>query len=108
MHEFVASSVNLKKYGVSTLDVAKRLLDYGIHAPTVYFPLIVKEALMIEPVETEKKETLDRFAEIMKKISEEAASNPDLLHDAPVSTPVRRLNEGSAARNPDFRWRKTE
>ncbi|MCD6379822.1 aminomethyl-transferring glycine dehydrogenase subunit GcvPB [bacterium] len=108
MHEFVASSVNLKKYGVSTLDVAKRLLDYGVHAPTVYFPLIVKEALMIEPVETEKKETLDRFVEIMKKISEEAASNPDLLHEAPISTPVRRLDEASAARNPDFRWREME
>jgi glycine dehydrogenase subunit 2 len=108
MHEFVASSTNLKKYGVNTLDVAKRLLDYGVHAPTVYFPLIVKEALMIEPVETEKKETLDRFVEIMKKISEEAASNPDLLHEAPISTPVRRLNEALAVRNPDFRWCEVE
>ncbi len=106
MHEFVASSVNLKKYGVNTLEVAKRLLDYGVHAPTVYFPLIVKEALMIEPVETEKKQTLDRFAEIMRDISAEAKKNPDLLHDAPVSTPVRRLDEVSAARNPDFRWQK--
>ena len=104
MHEFVASAVNLKEHGVSTLDVAKRLLDYGVHAPTVYFPLIVKEALMIEPVETEKKETLDSFAEIMEKISYEAANNPDLLHEAPVSTPVRRLDEAYAARNPDFRW----
>ncbi len=102
MHEFVASGKNLKEYGVRTADVAKRLLDYGLHAPTVYFPLIVEEALMIEPVETEKKETLDRFAEVMEKIAKEAAETPELLHDAPITTPVGRLDEATAARNPSL------
>ncbi len=102
MHEFVASAQNLRTYGVRTADVAKRLLDYGVHAPTVYFPLIVNEALMIEPVETEKKGTIDRFAETMLKIADEAKDNPELLLDAPVNTPVKRLDETSAARNPDF------
>lgn len=104
MHEFVLSASNLKKYGVRTADVAKRLLDYGLHAPTVYFPLIVDEALMIEPVETESKETLDRFAGIMRRIAEEARRDSDLLHVAPVSTPVRRLDEATAARKPDLCW----
>ncbi|HEM46641.1 MAG TPA: glycine dehydrogenase subunit 2 [Alphaproteobacteria bacterium] len=104
MHEFVATGSGLKKHGVKTLDIAKRLLDYGLHAPTVYFPLIVEEALMIEPVETEKKEALDNFAAAMAAIAREAAENPDLLHDAPVSTPVRRLDEAGAARNPDLCW----
>ena len=104
MHEFVASARNLKKYGVRTLDVAKRLLDYGLHAPTVYFPLIVEEALMIEPVETEKKETLDRFAEVMAKIAGEARDEPQLLHEAPLTTPVRRLDEAAAARCPELSW----
>ncbi|MBN2184349.1 MAG: aminomethyl-transferring glycine dehydrogenase subunit GcvPB [Candidatus Krumholzibacteriota bacterium] len=104
MHEFVASGRNLKKYGVRTTDVAKRLLDYGIHAPTIYFPLIVEEALMIEPVETEKKETLDHFADVMEKIAGEAKDDPDLLHRAPVTTPVRRLDETAAARDPEFCW----
>jgi glycine dehydrogenase subunit 2 len=104
MHEFVASGRNLKQYGVKTVDVAKRLLDYGLHAPTVYFPLIVEEALMIEPVETEKKETLDHFADVMAKIAKEAEENPDLLHEAPVTTPVRRLDEAAAARCPELVW----
>ncbi|MBN2070674.1 MAG: aminomethyl-transferring glycine dehydrogenase subunit GcvPB [Candidatus Krumholzibacteriota bacterium] len=104
MHEFVASGRNLKQYGVRTTDVAKRLLDYGIHAPTVYFPLIVEEALMIEPVETEKKETLDHFADVMEKIAGEARNNPGILHEAPVTTPVRRLDEAAAARNPELCW----
>ncbi|MBN1884075.1 MAG: aminomethyl-transferring glycine dehydrogenase subunit GcvPB [Candidatus Krumholzibacteriota bacterium] len=104
MHEFVASGAGLKPHGVKTLDVAKRLLDYGLHAPTVYFPLIVEEALMIEPVETEKREALDGFAAAMEAIAREAAENPDLLHDAPVTTPVRRLDEAGAARNPDLCW----
>jgi glycine dehydrogenase subunit 2 len=104
MHEFVAASTNLKKYDVRTADVAKRLLDYGLHAPTVYFPLIVEEALMIEPVETEKKDTLDHFADVMEKIAREAEENPDILHEAPVTTPVRRLDEASAARNPQLCW----
>ncbi len=104
MHEFVLSGRNLKKYGVRTTDVAKRLLDYGLHAPTVYFPLIVEEALMIEPVETESRESVEHFAEVMEKIAEEAKTNPELLHEAPVTTPVRRLDEARAARNPDLCW----
>ncbi len=107
MHEFVVSGENLKrKYGVRTLDIAKRLLDYGFHAPTVYFPLIVPEALMIEPTETESKETLDAFVETLKKIVEEAEKNPDLLHNAPHNTPVRRLDETRANRTPVLRWKK--
>ena len=102
MHEFVLSARNLKKFGVRATDVVKRLLDYGIHAPTVYFPLIVEEALMIEPVETESKETLDRFAEVMEAIAAEAEKSPELLHEAPVTTPVRRLDEAVAARCPDL------
>jgi glycine dehydrogenase subunit 2 len=104
MHEFVASGRTLKQYGVRTVDVAKRLLDYGLHAPTVYFPLIVEEALMIEPVETESRDSLDRFAEAMERIADEARESPDLLHEAPVSTPVRRLDEAMAARSPDLCW----
>jgi glycine dehydrogenase subunit 2 len=104
MHEFVLSAANLKRYGVRTLDVAKRLLDFGMHAPTVYFPLIVEEALMIEPVETESKEMLDRFAEVMEMIALEAKEHPEALHEAPTKTPVRRLDEAAAARNPDLCW----
>ena len=102
MHEFVLSARNLRKFGVRATDVAKRLLDYGLHAPTVYFPLIVEEALMIEPVETESKETLDQFAEALEKIAEEAEKSPEKLHEAPVTTPVRRLDETVAARCPDL------
>jgi glycine dehydrogenase subunit 2 len=100
-HEFVLSSEGLAK-GVTTLDVAKRLIDYGIHPPTVYFPLIVHEALMIEPTETESKETLDRFAEILERIAAEAREHPELLHEAPTRAPVRRLDQTAAARNPVF------
>ena len=100
MHEFVASGEAFKKHGVRTLDIAKRLLDYGFHAPTVYFPLIVPEALMIEPTETESKETLDRFVEVMLRIAREAEENPDLLKNAPHETPVRRLDETTANRHP--------
>ncbi|MDD4857634.1 MAG: aminomethyl-transferring glycine dehydrogenase subunit GcvPB [Candidatus Krumholzibacteria bacterium] len=102
MHEFVLSARNLKKFGVRATDVVKRLLDYGLHAPTVYFPLIVEEALMIEPVETESKETLDHFADALEKIAEEAEKCPEKLHEAPVTTPVRRLDEAVAARCPDL------
>jgi glycine dehydrogenase subunit 2 len=98
-HEFVLSGEGLPN-GVSTLDVAKRLIDYGVHPPTVYFPLIVHEALMIEPTETEGRESLDRFAEIMETIAKEAREHPELLHDAPVNAPVRRLDQTNAARNP--------
>ena len=84
--------------------MAKRLLDYGFHAPTMYFPLTVEEALLIEPTETESKETLDLFIEAMVAIDQEATDSPDLVRDAPHSTPVRRLDEARAARQPDLRW----
>ncbi len=101
MHEFVASALPLKeKFGVSAMDVAKRILDEGFYAPTVYFPLLVREALMIEPTETERRETLDRFVELMKTVIQEAADNPDRLRQAPFSLPVRRVDEVRAARNP--------
>ncbi|MFO8144811.1 MAG: aminomethyl-transferring glycine dehydrogenase subunit GcvPB [Candidatus Syntrophosphaera sp.] len=99
MHEFVADSTRLKKeLGVTTLDVAKRLLDKGFHAPTVYFPLIVSEALMIEPTETESKESIDAFADAMIEIAREARENPELLHQAPLNTPVRRVDDARAAK----------
>ena len=99
MHEFVLSARNLKReHGVSALDVAKRLMDYGYHPPTIYFPLIVPEALMIEPTETESKETLDAFVEAMHAIAREAAEAPGLLKEAPHSRPVRRLDEVKAAK----------
>jgi glycine dehydrogenase subunit 2 len=101
LHEVVFSGSNLKQYGIKTLDVAKRLLDHGFHAPTVYFPLIVPEALMIEPTETESVESLDAFIEAMKSIAEEAATDPDALRTAPKRTPVRRLDEARASRELD-------
>ncbi len=104
-HEFVLSGSDLGE-DVKTVDVAKRLLDYGYHPPTVYFPLIVKEALMVEPTETESKDSLDEFAEAMKEIAREAEENPDLLHQAPSETPVGRLDETKAAREPVLRWRE--
>ncbi len=105
LHEFVATGKDWKKrFGVRTLDVAKRLLDYGVHAPTIYFPLIVEEALMIEPTETESRETLDAFVTIMREIRREAEEEPELLHEAPLVTPVSRLDEAGAARKPDLRW----
>ena len=108
MHEFVLSGRRLRKHGVKTLDVAKRLLDFGVHAPTVYFPLIVEEALMIEPTETETLDRLDHFAEAMERIAREAAENPDLLRDAPLTTPVSRLDEGRAARELKVHWKTSE
>jgi glycine dehydrogenase subunit 2 len=99
MHEFVLSARNLKKqHNVTALDVAKRLMDYGFHPPTIYFPLIVPEALMIEPTETETKETLDAFSDGMLAIAREAAEDPQLLKDAPHDRPVRRLDEVKAAK----------
>lgn len=98
-HEFVVSCTSWKeKFGVRALDVAKRLLDYGFHPPTIYFPLIVDEALMIEPTETESKDTLDAFADVLRKIYEEAKETPDLLKSAPHETPVGRVDEVKAAR----------
>lgn len=99
MHEFVLSASNLLKYGVRAADLAKRLLDYGFYAPTTYFPLIVKEALMIEPTETESPDTLRRFAKTVKRIVLEAKKNPELLKNAPLRTPVRRLKEAEANKN---------
>ncbi|MGI9658467.1 MAG: aminomethyl-transferring glycine dehydrogenase subunit GcvPB [Gaiellaceae bacterium] len=105
MHEFVASARSLKKdHEITALDVAKRLMDYGFHPPTVYFPLVVQEALMIEPTETEAKETLDAFADAMLAIAEEAATAPELLRDAPHSRPVRRLDEVRATKHPVLRY----
>ena len=100
MHEFVATGDPFKKYGVRTLDIAKRLLDFGFYAPTVYFPLVVSEALMVEPTETEGRETLDRFAEAMIQIAREAVETPEVLKEAPHNTPVRRLDETTANRRP--------
>lgn len=104
MHEFVLSGKRQKKEGVSTLSLAKRLLDFGVHAPTIYFPLVVQEAIMIEPTETESKEELDKFVEIMKKVASEVITNPDFVNDAPYNTPVRRVDETSAARNLNLCW----
>ncbi len=106
MHECVFSGDNLKLYGVKTLDVAKRLLDFGVHAPTVYFPLIVHEALMIEPTETESKESIDKFIEAMIQIAQEAKENPQMLKDAPRTTPVRRLDEVKASRELNIKYTK--
>ncbi|MNV81264.1 putative glycine dehydrogenase (decarboxylating) subunit 2 [compost metagenome] len=99
-HEFVMSGKSFKQYGVRTLDIAKRLLDFGYHPPTIYFPLNVEECIMIEPTETESKETLDAFIDTMILIAEEAATNPELLLNAPYDTVVRRLDETQAARKP--------
>jgi glycine dehydrogenase subunit 2 len=108
-HEFVLSARRLKEQlGVTALDVAKRLLDFGIHPPTIYFPLIVQEALMIEPTETESIEVLDRFIEAMETIAREAEESPELLKQAPRLTPVRRIDEVLAARNPIVRWHPEE
>lgn len=102
MHEFVASASRLKKEkGISAMDLAKRILDYGFHAPTVYFPLVVGEAVMVEPTETESKETLDAFAEALFRITEEA---PELLQDAPHSTRISRPDDVTASRRPIIRW----
>jgi glycine dehydrogenase subunit 2 len=107
MHEVVLSAKDQHSRGIRCLDIAKRLLDYGFHAPTMYFPLIVEEALMIEPVETENKETIDAFIEAMRAINKEALENPDVVKSAPHNTPVSRLDEAKAARQPDLRWKRT-
>jgi len=105
MHEFVLSAERQKESGVSALDIAKYLIDKGFHPPTIYFPLIVKEALMIEPTETESKETLDYFVETMAEIAKLAETEPQRLIDAPKNTPVMRLDETKAARELNLRWR---
>jgi glycine dehydrogenase subunit 2 len=104
MHECVVSARRQKKLGVSATDIAKRLLDLGFYAPTTYFPLIVDEALMIEPTETESKETLDQFCDAMIQIAREAETDPHRIHEAPVTTPVRRLDQTLAARHPVLKW----
>jgi glycine dehydrogenase subunit 2 len=107
MHEFVLAGPpqDVQEDNVHTMDVAKRLIDYGFHPPTVYFPLIVEEALMIEPTETESKETLDAFADALLSIVAEAREDPELLHEAPLRAPVRRLDEVKAARDLVLRWK---
>ncbi len=105
-HEFVLSASRQKALGVRALDIAKALLDYGFYAPTIYFPLTVDECLMIEPTETETKETLDAFAAAMRDIARRAESDPESLRQAPVTTPVRRLDEAGAARKPVLRWKR--
>jgi glycine dehydrogenase subunit 2 len=105
-HEVIFSGKRqAREHSVRTLDIAKRLIDFGIHPPTIYFPLVVEEALMIEPTETESLETLDRFCGVMLQIAEEAKTNPDLVRAAPHTTPVSRLDETTAARKPDLCWR---
>jgi len=104
MHEFVLSGAPMKReLGIRTLDLAKRMLDFGVHPPTVYFPLVVEEALMVEPTETETKETLEHFAEIVAEILREAREDPEIARGAPYTTPVRRLDEAAAARKPVIR-----
>jgi glycine dehydrogenase subunit 2 len=104
MHEFVLSGGPMKRdLGIRTLDLAKRLLDHGVHPPTVYFPLLVDEAMLIEPTETETKETLDAFADSIAEILREAAGDPEIARGAPYSTPVRRLDEAGAAKRPVIR-----
>ena len=105
MHEFVLEGRLAQAPGVRALDISKRLMDYGFHPPTNYFPLIVHEALMIEPTETESKETLDAFVDAMLKIAEEAVTEPETLHEAPHVTPIGRLDEVRAAREPRLRWK---
>ncbi len=109
MHEFVLSARTLKReHGVSALDIAKRLMDYGFHPPTIYFPLVVPEALMIEPTETEARETLDAFADAMLAIAREARDDSDVVREAPHTRPVRRLDEVKAAKHPVVRYRFEE
>jgi glycine dehydrogenase subunit 2 len=104
MHEFALTGAPMKtELGIRTLDLAKRLLDHGYHPPTVYFPLLVEEALLIEPTETETKETLDGFAEVVAEILREAREDPEIARGAPYSTPVRRLDEAGAAKHPVLR-----
>ena len=104
MHEVVFSASSKKDQEVNGLAIAKRLLDYGFHAPTMYFPLIVEEALMVEPTESETLETLDAFIDAMKAINEEISTQPELVTEAPHTTPVSKLDEAKAAREPQLKW----
>jgi glycine dehydrogenase subunit 2 len=105
MHEFVFSGLVDQSTGVKTLDIAKRTLDFGIHAPTIYFPLLIEQSIMIEPTEVESKETLDQFIAIFKQIAQEAKTQPDIVKTAPHSTPVGRLDEVFAARFPTLHFK---
>jgi glycine dehydrogenase subunit 2 len=104
MHEVVFDDTNQSKHGVSTLDIAKGLIDRGFHPPTIYFPLVIHGALMIEPTESESKAELDAFIEAMLDIAEKASTDPDSLHRSPTGAPVARLDETAAARKPILRW----
>ncbi|MBP1918108.1 aminomethyl-transferring glycine dehydrogenase subunit GcvPB [Youngiibacter multivorans] len=108
MHEVVFAGIKDKDTGVTTLEIAKRLIDYGFHPPTIYFPLIVDSAIMVEPTETESMETMDEFIAAMKNIAREAREEPELLHSAPHISPVRRLDEVKAARSPKLKWKREE
>ena len=103
-HEFVFNGLKDKSTGVTTMDVAKRLLDYGFHAPTIYFPLLFHEAMMIEPTETESKDTIDEFIGIMREIAKEAKENPDVVKTAPHNTPIGRVDDVLAAKQPKLRY----
>ena len=106
MHEFVFNGLKDKSTGVTTMDVAKRLLDYGYHAPTIYFPLLFHEAMMIEPTENESKETIDGFIQVMRTIATEAAENPDLVKSAPNNAPITRIDDVQAAKNPILTYKQ--
>ena len=105
MHECVFTARRQQReHGIKALDIAKRLMDFGYHPPTIYFPLIVPEALMIEPTETESKETLDKFIDAMRQIARDVEENPEIVKSAPHDTPVRKLDEATAARQPCLCW----
>ena len=105
-HEFVFNGLLDKSTGVTTMDVAKRLLDYGYHAPTIYFPLLFHEAMMIEPTENESKETLDGFIDVMHKIAKEARETPDVVKGAPHNTPITRVDDVEAAKHPVLTYKQ--
>ena len=108
MHEVIFSAKPQRSQGIRAIDIAKRLIDYGIHPPTMYFPLIVEEALMIEPTESESKDALDYFISVMQDIAQEVECNPQILKNAPHNTPNTRLDEAKAARQPDLRWTNSD
>ena len=105
-HEFVFDGLKDKSTGVTTMDVAKRLLDYGYHAPTIYFPLLFHEAMMIEPTETESKDTIDGFIEVMHTIAKEARENPEIVKSAPHNTPISRIDDVLAATHPILTYKQ--
>ena len=107
-HEFVFDGLLDKSTGVTTLDIAKRLLDYGYHAPTIYFPLLFHQSIMIEPTETESKETLDHAADVLLDIYRRTLTDPDSVKQAPLTTPIRRPDEVGAARKPVLRWQASQ